>query len=215
MTEEREGIRLIPGTWDPGRGFDYDRNLRLSFKAQFEIDEMPGWRVELSGLHEDASVVISGLRVFPTSRITSPVGGLTTTMLRKIPIESLLWVVRRQLSKDLKTISHYFTSDVQPDEFKKAAWQIIDKPIRASFKRAPKRDDFFYVSVVKAVQKVISQGERAPNRVVGDQLDVDPTRIRNLLQEAKKRGLANPVGKGQKGWTLTKKGHKVRKRKDT
>ena len=231
MSEEREGLKIVE--WDEGLGFDYDNGFQGTFRATFEIEELEEWWVQIIVEHEYGSTHVSGLAMIPRNPDNPPLGGLSTTDLRKVPISSLLSHARRRIARELKVFKGTFSgiltfesegpgspsssvrvtlnpSSALADEIQDAVRSIITtrRPGSAG------RSDYAYIALVEDYQNALSDGSKKPNHVLAAKYGLDHTTIRNMLQEARARGLAESAGPGRMGWRLTEKGKRIKNRKE-
>jgi hypothetical protein len=230
MSEERYGLKIVE--WDEGLGFDYDNGLRATLRATFEIEELEEWWVQIIIEHEYGSTHVSGLAMIPRNPDNPPLGGLSTTELRKVPISSLLSHARRRIARELKvfkgTVSGILTfetgepgspsssmrvtlnpSSALADEIQDTARSIIT----AKRPGSAGRSDYEYILLVVEYQNALTDGSKKPNHVVAAKYFLDHTTVRNMLQEARARGLAESAGPGRMGWKLTEKGQRILNRK--
>ena len=206
MSEEKEGLKIVE--WDEGLGFDYDNGLKGTFRATFEIEELEEWWVQITVEHEYGSTHVSGLAMTPRNPDNPPSGGLSTTELRKVPISSLLSHTRRRIARELK-VSKNMASPALVNEIEKAARSITitKRPGSAG------RDNFSYVALVVEYQNALDAGSKKPTDVLAEKYNLAHTTVRNMLQEARMRGLAESKGRGRLGWKLTEKGNQILNRK--
>ena len=206
MSEEKEGLKIVE--WDEGLGFKYGKDFLGTFRATFEIEKLKEWRVQIIVEHKSGSTHVSGLTVIPRDPDNPPSGGFSTTELRKIPISSLLSHARRHITKELKVFKN-MASPALVNEIEKAARSIITtkRPGSAG------RDNFAYVALVVEYQNALDAGSKKPIDVLAEKYNLAHTTVRNMLQEARMRGLAESKGLGRLGWKLTEKGNQILNRK--
>ena len=202
MSEEREGLKIVE--WDEGLGFKYGKDFLGTFRATFEIEELEEWWVQITVEHEYGSTHVSGLAMTPRNPDNPPSGGLSTTELRKIPIPSLLSHARRHITKELKVFKN-MASPALVNEIEDAARSIIT----AKRPGSAGRDEFAYVALVVEYQNALDAGSKKPTHVLAEKYSLAHTTIRNMLQEARMRGLAESKGRGRLGWKLTEKGMRI------
>jgi hypothetical protein len=71
------------------------------------------------------------------------------------------------------------------------------------------RSDYHYAVLVHECQLAMLIDAKRPNAVVARKHSLDPITVRNLLQESRRRGLSEAIGRGRIGWKLTEKGRQV------
>lgn len=74
------------------------------------------------------------------------------------------------------------------------------------------KGDEVYAKVAAAYVAAVDSGERAPLRMVAEAFHVSEGRARNIVHEARKRGLLTATKAGKKGGRMTAKGRSVLKR---
>lgn len=140
----------------------------------------------------------------------TPSGGLTARNLRKL-------TVGRALSAAYRHLGGLFRHDPAPDSLlgqsiQCFAAQAVSEP-RQPGRRG--REDAFYAHVASAYVEAITQGSRRPVKDAALALSkawsgtYEDTYIRDLLGEARRRGLLTRPPKGRAGGELTTKGRQA------
>ena len=175
-----------------------------------DIDELPGWRATLRLDDVDGTPVVTEIRVFAnhvetwidkkTSSATLdlkpseafPESGLTSTLLRKVPVERL---VKRGLSQ----ISETFL------ERPWIKWLSTDRS------RVGKsgRGDRFYAEWAAAYTALVNSEEPKPIVRLNKEKNLSQSQIRTILGEARSRGLLTRAPRGRAGGSLTSRAESI------
>jgi len=140
----------------------------------------------------------------------TPSGGLTARNLRKLTLG-------RALSAAYRHLDRHYQRDPHPDSLlgqsiQRFAAQAISEP-RQPGRRG--RGDAFYAHVASAYVEAITQGSRKPVKDAALALSkawsgtYEDTYVRDLLNEARHRGLLTRPPKGRAGGELTEKGRQA------
>lgn len=147
-------------------------------------------------------LVLRGLDVRPTDPAVLPLGGLTTTVLRSVPLRDLfdeLWLHR---ASDIEVGG---ARPGRPTPFVQLATGVVARKFRA-LPRAGRagRDDHDYAVIAAAYVELCAMSRR-PVAELADQMGFDAIATRDKLAEARKRGLLETAGRGRPGGQLTPK----------
>ena len=200
-------------------------------EARTEIDELPGWSVEVtvgpSGTVDRLVIEPQHVRDEspPAVRVCSqcghigpadprqaagprtkaglaPAGGITTRMLRKVRLAELVGEVRRSGAAHLESISN---GPGSAGSIAAAALGsgLVDGPRPGR----PGREDRDYAEVAAMYVEALASHPRAPVKRVAELRGEEPTTIRDTLYEARNRGLlSNAPSRGRSGGVLTAAG---------
>ena len=163
------------------------------WKAEATRDLGDGWKVHVVFVEQDGAPVVGELHLLPTGN--TPPGGLTTRRLRSVNFKALLADVRALAQAELESDD---TGTVEP---------FIDW-LRKDLRKRPGRrgrSDLDYARLAAAYEQVFMAGSTRPVFDLGKQLKLSRARVRDLLHEARRRGLLSSTGPGQGGGTLTEK----------
>lgn len=174
--------------------------------------DLPGWQIRLvldqSGLIESICLeprTTKGLlRRFPpghpeaVSDTTSPLpaGGVTSRLLRRLPLGEIVEAVRselRMIARDIRP--HGGAGTVGADR----AEQFARRPGRAG------RSDRDYAEVAAAYVAILATSDPRPVETLAAQTFLSPSQIRNVLYEARRRELLTKAPPGRPGGQLTDK----------
>jgi hypothetical protein len=118
----------------------------------------------------------------------------------RLPKHGIDWTVLRAIKLDQiqREVDHLIAREEELGRLPaKLAAGLRKRPGRVG------RDDVEYARVAAAY--VAALGSRAPVRRVAEKLGLLPETVRDLLHEARRRGLLTKLGRGKAGGTLTEK----------
>jgi hypothetical protein len=148
-------------------------------------------------------------RVPRTKPGPTPAGGITTRMLRRIPLGDIAAGVRASGNQALG-ISQSAAQRALPEDSTTLGW--IADALESRLTKVPRpgrrgRGDQDYALVAYLYVKALDSEPTHPVKEVAEQLDLTPSRVRDMLYEARTRELLErPSGQGVPGGRLTAKG---------
>jgi hypothetical protein len=190
--------------------------------AEFTCSELPGWFVQLE---LDSTGTVTSLRLEPSHEL--PPGGITSRLLRRVPVGALLSALRTDLTRmyraDLHTLRLARDSFVHDGE---DPWpegfgvDLITLSELARIARSSKsmaeavgafgqrpgrrgRPDVEYARLAALYVALHEEGNPAPVEALAESLHLSPAQVRNLLYEARRRNLRTKSAPGRAGGTLT------------
>ena len=195
---------------------DHPDGPRFHFEAPLE--DAPGWYVYALFLVQDGHLVIGELRIFPGDPATRhrmkggrrpapigewqnhredidvlPIGGLTSSVLRTVRTGELL------AHAHAKVRDHASFPDPLP-----AATALADAPLRVG--RAGRGDLFYARWAAWYCQEI---GGHAPVAVLAARHGLKREQVRDILHEARRRGLLSRGRKGAASGALTEKAQRL------
>lgn len=206
-SEQRKASLLFTGLpADPGKGAP----------ATVVHDDLPGWQVRLvltqAGLVESICLeprTTKGLlRRFPPGHpealpdTTSPLpaGGVTSRLLRRLPLGEIVEAVRSDLRLTARTVRpHGRAGSLMAHN----AEQFARRPGRAG------RSDRDYAEVAAAYVAILATSDPKPVEMLAAQTFLSPSQIRNVLYEARRRELLTKAPPGRPGGQLTEKCRRI------
>lgn len=166
---------------------------------------------------QDGLPVVAELRIFPMEKDRSgpgewsgtlrgieapvPAGGLTSRIAHSVRT-GIVTDVLRQLKEKVREMAK--TQALGPEFI---ALEFFRKPV-AKPKRAIRlgRPDIFYARLAREYMKLLRAGTKDVNQQLAQQQNVSPEKIRDMIHQARKRGLLGPAAKqGKPGGDLTPK----------
>lgn len=173
-------------------------------------DDLPGWQIRLV-LDQDGSVesvcieprtTAGRLKRYPpghpkaTPDVTSPLppGGVTSRLLRRLPLGELVDAVRSQLAETAQHVEHHGRAGRQAAA---SAEAFARRPGRAG------RGDRDYAEVAEMYVSILATGDLKPVETLAAEMFLSPSQIRNVLYEARRRGLLTKAAPGRAGGRLT------------
>lgn len=188
------------------------------------------WRVTLQLAAEDGHVVVSALEIRPASRHEEkkagqsdsrrefPTGGLRSSFVKGLRIDSLVWEARKELAKQATQIpwerisqaAEWGDLSLVGSALLDAGFTDLRRIDKASTsERRPGRKghpNSHYVKYLKAYVRACHRGSRQP--VVDAAADVDDTveYVRQQLQKCRNKGLLDPPPTGRPCGQLTDEG---------
>jgi hypothetical protein len=172
--------------------------------AALQIPELPGWIAVLllekkNGVPNlvEWRVVAGNIDSMITKRDSTHSLGLktssppeteviTATLLRKVPIERLVRLAQQGLPTKIA-------------ELPWREWASID-PSRPG---RPGRSDIEYAQMAEMYVRIWDSGVPNTTEHLAEQVSLSPTQVRNILGQARKRGLLTPAPRGKAGGELT------------
>jgi hypothetical protein len=214
-------LRVVPRTFPDG--VTLARKLGISRERVEQADGLDDawqeivvdeqWLAAVRLAMQDGRVVVSEVRVFPRERepgagvaglwsaeVLGPVavvprGGLTSRLLRKVPLGEVPAHVVSVLSAwdkvrgPLKALA----SDTVREGFPGVVLNPRPRPERASG-----RPDVFYAQLAAAYVRAVTRGSRHPvAELAARRGGVDPAKVRDMLHEARERGLLSEGTQGK------------------
>lgn len=184
-------------------------------------EDLPGWRIQLvmnaAGLVESLCLETFTTRGLPgylppghpwagdvlPVETTSPLppGGVTSRLLRRLPLGELVAAVR----KDLLSVAQYLSRQDGPDYA-----EVADNAER--FARRPGRrgrKDRDYAEIAAAYVEILATNDRKPVETLASRTFLSPSQLRNVLYEARRRDLLTKSPPGRPGGQLTEKCHRI------
>jgi hypothetical protein len=166
----------------------------------FEFGPELEWKLEARLRMFEHGMSLVGLCVEPTD--ATPPGGLTTRALRQLPLAKLERVTRTAAQQFLTAL-----------EGGGPGFQASPKLKRALRKRAKEfdarprpgrrgRDDREYAAIAAMYVDALAKGQGS--EALAERLQFSVSRVRNLVYEARRRGLLTETKKGKAGGGLTK-----------
>lgn len=133
----------------------------------------------------------------PEEQAAQPSGGITARLLRSLPIGEITSQAVALARRPFARVVEKFP-DAAPHYHQ---WHeaLQQRPGRRG------RDDDFYLDFVVAYVELVDKGERAPVAAMASRRQFAATTIRNLIHEARRRGLLTPAPRGRSGGALTPK----------
>lgn len=171
------------------------------------------WRAASRLAVQDGQLVVAELRVFPAEEayptpgvwsaevlgVAAPVplGGLPGRLLRRVRLGQPAKHTERflRMSKS-KPLGQFFR------ELDLRAPAERSEPSRPQRPRRG-RPDLFYARLAAAYVKAVQRGEQRPIRWLATQRRTEPATIRDMVHEARERGLLTPATQGKSGGALT------------
>ena len=172
--------------------------------AALQIPELPGWNAVLflektNGVPRlvEFRVVAGDIDSIITERDSTHSLGLetsgpaeteeiTSALLRKVPIERLIRLAQQGLPAEIA-------------ELPWREWVSID-PSRPG---RPGRPDIEYAQIAETYVRIWLSGVPKPTEHLAEQVYLSPRQVRNVLGQARKRGLLTPAPRGKAGGELT------------
>ena len=137
-----------------------------------------------------------GLNIAPASLYPSPKSPISTPVLRGCHLGDL-----KQLARDWLSIREQVGLDIDTD---------TDEFMRNRRPGSVGRSDLFYTRVAFQYVELMKKGEKSPiMATLADQRNVSQSSARDLIHEARQRGLLTPTKRGQKGGELTERAKKL------
>lgn len=172
--------------------------------------DLRGWRVLAGFVVQDECLTLAELRVFPGPRVFDETErglgewsdddlkqvapeGLTARFLRRIPVGE----ITRFAHSDFVAATNSQLL-VTPPRWAKSAVRQPAQPGRAG------RDDIYYLVWAARYAEVVA-GTQTPILSLSKKHKADPARVRDLIHEARRRGLLTPGVRGRAGGSLTNK----------
>jgi hypothetical protein len=187
----------------------------------------PGWMSAARLLVQRGQVVVGELRIFPNEAIGAPkrpAGQWSAELLgdaAAVPAGGLsVKVVRRMRLGDYRRLTRQILDRLR-DTYRTAQAREAAGlgPVGASSLRArPRRErpggrpDRFYARLAAAYQRETERGNRRPVATLAKRHGVQPPRMRDMIREARERGLLDYSRQGRAGGVLTPRAQAVLKR---
>ncbi len=172
-------------------------------------EDLEGWRVLAGFVVRDESLTLAELRVFPGPHVTDELerelgvwsddeldkdsNGITARLLRRVPIGEISRFAHRDFVAVAKS-----QLIVTPPRWARAAARQPAQPGRAG-----RGDDFYLVWATRYVHATARGG--SPIVELSKKHKTKPTRVRDLVHEARRRDLLTPGVQGRAGGSLTNK----------
>lgn len=186
-TLQRERRRWLP------RGSSWHPDTQTLRDVHVELPGLDDWLV-----HVDV-VTGGGLARLDISRKKGAAGLITKRMLKQLPIRE----IEERARAAARELWGFWDDDDVPRELQTRAKQLVKE-----FDQSPRpgptgRGDEFYAHV--AATYVAHLDSHRPIEQTADKLSLSTARIRNLVYEARRRGLLTKVTRGRAGGELTDK----------
>jgi hypothetical protein len=159
--------------------------------------------------------VVSELRIFPLEAVTGrppgrwtgtalgldarfPPGGISAEVVRQVRVAEH-WRIGPEFARWMSSISRGLA--MQPVQ----SFQRTSDSTRLGKKRGrpPIRSDQFFAVLAKEYAERIAKGSRTPTADIARRRRFPQSRVRDLLNEARRRGLLSTPGQGKFGGTLS------------
>ncbi len=229
--EDAETITPVDGSFTYQVSLD---KVRVVQQTWLEIPIDSTWVTAIRLIPQDGEPVVAEVRVFPNEgskkkkkkkklgqwsaervnelKLKVPLGGLTARKLREVKLGDASKVVT-ELIDGWKRL---YGSEIAPLA-KRIGWTDIATELTKPDQAREPRSDHWYASIAALQLDAIAAGSKHPNPDVADFLSakweepVTARRVRDLMNEARKRGLAVGPGQGRTGGALTAKGQRALK----
>lgn len=208
MEPRLEHLRRYVGNTTPGVPADL-------VTVELPIDKR--WTSALRLALQDGHLVVAEVRVFPNepSRRAAglwsyeelgaaakvPRGGLTTGLLRKVKLGSYVRYARRTLEALTKRLAEYL--EHAPAGTGAEFYRALASPAAPPARRRRGRPDRFYARLAAGYLRAWEHGSRRPVAELADQHGVPQPQMRDMLHEARERGLLTKGDPGKSGGALT------------
>lgn len=159
-----------------------------------------GWFVRGRMVVQGGRAVVAELQIMPSGKAAPP-GGVTQDVVRRVPLGSFgpyLMAANSFAMGDsgIGGLAQAFKRSVGA----RIALDRLDPRPRP--RRASGREDLFYARLAAAYLKAIEQGSRSPIKDLASKRDELPSRIRDMVHEARERGLLSTGSAGRRGGEL-------------
>jgi hypothetical protein len=190
--------------------------------AEVEIDR--DWVAAYRLIPQGGEVVLAELRLLPNepgrkaghwsadtlgARAPAPPGGLTADILRAVPIGEHRRLIENSLGEWKATLGKEFFMRRDLGELVEViAQDVAQRPGHEG------RGDPFYARVAALYVARIEEGNRRPIPQIARELGRTPAYVRNVLHDARQRGLLTKTQPGKAGGNLTAKARRLLARKE-
>jgi len=190
-----------------------ERGTVLAEDAWLEVSIDDTWLAAVRLVIQDGHVVVAEVRVFPRerapgagvaglwsaevlgNRASAPRGGITSRLLRKIPIGEYPAHVR-------SVIGPWHQIEGMPRESVTVGFPGVVVAERPRPERNTGRPDWFFAQLAADYVDAVASGSRRPVADLARRRRFPPARIRDMLHEARERGLLSRGERGRRGGYL-------------
>lgn len=170
--------------------------------------------------------VIAELRIFPLERTKGrppgrwsgevlgiaaniPEGGISADVVRNVSVgvhrqvgrEFSRWLKEAPLSRT--ALERALATVKKVETFK--AHVVVESPPEPKRGRPPIRSEKFYAKLAREYAERVAEGSPRPTADVARRRKLPTPKVRDMLHEARRRGLLSPTGQGRPGGELTAK----------
>jgi hypothetical protein len=156
-----------------------------------------GWKVTVDFVEQNGAPVVREVRVAPRSRAT-PLGGLSMRRLQALKIQPLLELARETAARHLADDPH-----AQEEVSALLTQPLLRRPGRRG------HHDLVYALLAVEYESLILAGERKPVVAIAKARHLSRARVRDMVLEARRRGLLTPAARGRASGAATPKARRV------
>lgn len=170
--------------------------------------DLPGWEIDLvmtsDGAVESVALHPRRRRGRPKELEPAPAGGVTTTLLRRLPLGEIVTAVRAKVAANAQRQSRNVERFEDPDLrafYRRAASageRLSKRPGRAG------RSDLYYAEVAADYVRLLVS-DPTPVETLRKRMNLSASQLRNVLYAARERDLLTKALPGRAGGRLTPK----------
>jgi hypothetical protein len=189
----------VPQRTRPGRPLTM---WSVDRQPQLDIELPQGWRARYTLVPQDGQAVVAELRVFREEQLDPPLprGGLTSRLLRQIPITAHLRIARKtwqQREDEGRNLFGLRYDSLGAWGFTRAALQ---DPLRPGRKGHP---DLLYAKLSSDYVRELARGTRNPVASIARRQHFSPSWVSQLIVRCRQKGFLTAAPVGRAGGQLT------------
>ena len=183
-----------------------------------EVEVDKDWTAAARLAVQDGRVIVSELRVFPRDRelgagvaglwrgevlgprATVPVGGLKSELLRRVRLP-------KYAARAEEVVEAWRRAGGMPEDSARDSLPGLEASTPG--RRRPRRPDRFYAELAAEYVRTLEQGSRRPVEDVRKRRRLSAAQVRDMIHEARGRGLLSPGQQGAPGGYLLPKAEQL------
>jgi len=160
------------------------------------------WSVAFRIILQGTQPVIGEVRIFPTESDKVPPGGITARLIKATKIESAEQVIGKLANRfqRMREKNYAYTGNVQTVLSVNSPTEGPSVPRK---RRRRGKSDASYAALARQYVQLRNGGERHPVTAIAKKRRIERSKIRDMIHEARKRGLLSFDQAGRSGGQLT------------